>query len=338
MAYAVLVLWLQVYVYGQDTMTAADIAARCRESLNWQKSFSMRIHVVSVPLEGYSDKGLTERDFIIRYDANTLRGEWIGQVRAEGEWVKSFNNNDPCLVYGFTKIVTGQYGIEFENYMGRNPEVAKMFENSKDRLEDMLNSDTYGGNILGRMGGNGHMNIAILLMSANDLVIRPDIQSVNGLQCYVLEGTTRYGKATAWVASDKGYSPAKWIIKKSDGDLLGDKVTTGSRIMDFEVIEFEQRGTAFIPKRAKVTDSTQLPDGAKTITLISYEISEIQLNPDFATLGAFKVNLPEGVRVFSKESPGIKFVWQNSKVVPDANSVIFGEIDKTIDQIKQQQQ
>jgi hypothetical protein len=320
-----LVLCLPAYIYGQNALTAADIAERCRESLSWQKSFSIRIHVVSIPLKGYSNQGPTERDFTLRYDANTSRGEWIGQVRTK---------DDPCLAYDFTKIMTGQHGIEFENYIGRNPENVKMFENSKDRLEEVLNSDTYGGHILGRMGGNNRMNIAMFLMSANDLFVRPDMQSINGLQCYVLEGTTRYGKATAWVASDKRYSPAKWIIQKSDGDLLGDKAMTGSRIMDFEVIEFEQHGTMFIPKRAKVTDSIQSPDGTKIIEQILYEISEVQLNPNFDALGSFKVNLPEGVRVLSIDSPGIKFVWQNSKVVPDVNGSICNVNNKAIDQKK----
>ena len=334
MTFVALALCLPSAIYCQNAMTAADIAARCQESLNWQKSFSMRIHTAFAPLEGYSDKGPSERDFTLKHDANTMRGEWTGRVRAVGEWVKPFNNNDPCLVYSFTKVVTAEFGIDFENYIGQNPRVAKMSENPKERLQELLDSDSYGGHVLGRMGGNGHLNVAEFLISANNLTVRPDMQSVNGLQCYILEGTTRYGKAVVWIAPDKGYCPVKWTIQKGPRDLLGDKPIGVNRITDFEVIEFEQQGKSFIPKRAKSNDTVSMPDGTKDAGLVLYEISEIQLNPDFALQRAFKVNLPEGTRVVGKS--GIKLIWKNNKIVADVNQRPFDEIDKTIEQFKQQ--
>ena len=338
-------LWITIFVafalcfpsiiYCQNTMTAADIAQRCRESLNWQKSFSMRIQMAFTPFEGYGDKGPSERDFTLKYDANTMQGEWTGLLKAVGEWIKPLNNNDPCLVYSFTKVMTPEFGIDFENYIGRSPESAKMTENAKERLQELLDSDSYGGHVLGRMGGNGHLNISEFLISANDLTVRPDMQIVNGLKCYVLEGTTRYGKAIAWIAPDKGYSPAKWTIQKGPKDLLGDKPIGVNRITEFEVIEFEQQGKSFIPKQAKSNDNVSLPDGTKDAGQVLYEISEIQLNPDFAAQRAFKVNLPEGTRVAGK--PGIKLIWKNNKVMADVNQTSFDEIDKTIEKFKQQQ-
>jgi len=326
--FAALVFCLPVYVYGQVALTAVDVAARCRESLDWQKSFSMRIHTSSIPLEGYSGKGPTDRDFTIRYDANTMQAEMIGQVKAVGDWVKSFNNNDPCYVYNFTKVITGQYAIEHEEFLGKIPKFANMFEKSQERLRQMLEKDIYGSPIT---------CTNIIERSNGELYLRQNQEDINGLLCYVLEGTTQYGKVTAWIAPDKGYSPAKWVIQENYSGGSDDKITIISRTAEFEVFEFEKHGTNFIPKRAKFTLDEQLSNGIIEIWQDSYEVSEIQLNPDFPALGAFKVNLPEGTRLFSIESPGVKLVWKNSKVVPDVNQTDFDEIDKTIDRLKQQQ-
>jgi hypothetical protein len=58
------------------------------------------------------------------------------------------------------------------------------------------------------------------------------------------------------------------------------------------------------------------------------------LYPDFDALGAFKINLPNGTRVFVEESPGVRYVWQDGEIVPDVDTPTFEEIDKTVEELK----
>lgn len=37
-----------------------------------------------------------------------------------------------------------------------------------------------------------------------------------------------------------------------------------------------------------------------------------------------------------EESPGIRYIWRNGKIVPDVDAPTFKEIDKMVDEIKKE--
>jgi hypothetical protein len=92
--------------------------------------------------------------------------------------------------------------------------------------------------------------------------------------------------------------------------------------------------TVFVPKSSRFTDTVNFTNGTKSSDQSEYAVSDIQLNPDFEALGAFKIDLPNGIRVFVMEFPGVRYIWQDGKIVPDVDGPTFEEIDKMVDELK----
>jgi hypothetical protein len=154
----------------------------------------------------------------------------------------------------------------------------------------------------------------------------------------VLKGTTRYGKVKAWIAPKMGYSAAKWTIEKKNPDLFSDKsITAESWIAAFDSVEFQEIDGRFVPVAGVFTLSDSYPDGQRYSTREQFTVSDIQLNPDFASMGAFRVDLPNGTRVYSPDAPGIRYKWKDGDVVADVDSHAFEEIDKTIEGLRSQE-
>ena len=156
-----------------------------------------------------------------------------------------------------------------------------------------------------------------------------------------MEGTSKHGKVTAWVAPDKNYAAIKWIVEKTGSNFINDKPLTETELIfknfQYDCNEFQLMGSNFIPAKVTFVSESKYKNGNSDSVHIIYSISDVQLNPDFNALGAFKIDLPEGTRITIPESPGIKYVWKDGKAVPDVDGQTFEEIDKAIDQMKQQQ-
>ncbi|MHC4244054.1 MAG: hypothetical protein ACYSU4_16740, partial [Planctomycetota bacterium] len=169
-------------------------------------------------------------------------------------------------------------------------------------------------------------------------------ENINGAACYVLEGTSQYGKVTAWIAPEKGHNAMKWVIEKDSHHLFDDTPLSGkwpsveSSMCVFNLRELHeiegQDGMVFVPKSAHFAHIISFRDGTRNVDHYKYETSGIQLNPDFEALGAFKIDLPEGIRVFNKDVPGLKFSWRNGGPVPDTDQTFLEASDNHIEQAK----
>jgi len=62
--------------------------------------------------------------------------------------------------------------------------------------------------------------------------------------------------------------------------------------------------------------------------------TNIDLNPDFEAIGAFVPDFPEGTRVYLEDAPGIRYIWQNGKLVPHVDQSFLDVLDNEIEQIK----
>jgi hypothetical protein len=70
------------------------------------------------------------------------------------------------------------------------------------------------------------------------------------------------------------------------------------------------------------------------ITTHCYSVSNVQLNPDFEALNAFKIKFPEGTPVRIGDTPGISYVWKNGRAVPKFDKRIIAAIDKEVDKMR----
>jgi hypothetical protein len=317
-------------VLGQSAMSpdAAAIIERYRQSLSWMESISMKIDIKSVPT-GLSDKGPSGASLLFRYDHG--RAEWRGRTFLYDK----DGNVDPNVNLEISEIFSDNRYIAYDTPVNKPLTRAFVSNNASDHLQSALDDSGKGGPLWGRIYGNNCKNIADLLAESSGLAVSEEI--INDVNCYLLQGTSKYGNVAAWIAPQMGYSALKWSIEKRKGlDLLDDKLSPmDSWAAVFDSVRFQEINGRFVPTTG-VLVHTMVPDKefGKVVVREDYTVSDIQLNPTFDSMGAFKADFSNGLRIYAEESPGIRYKWNNGAVVADIDGQTFEEIDRMIEQIK----
>jgi hypothetical protein len=311
-----------------QTPQASDVLRLYKQSLSWMESVSMKVDIDGAAT-GYPDRTRTAISFLFRRDKD--RVEWRGWLAA----CDPQGNIDANTHFTINDIVAGGRYISFADPVGGPSTIARMTANYGEYLKRLLEDTTYGGPLWGRIFGSNHKSVADLLGASADTHLRAEQESIGGLSCYVLEGTSQYGRTTAWVSPDMGYSALKWSIEKTAGDLFdGRQIPAGSWVVVFDSVKLLNINGAFVPTEGMLTHTNDDPEGQGYVTREHYRVSDIQLAPDFNAPGAFKVDLPNGTRVQVEEAPGIRYVWQDGQIVPAADGPAFEEIDRMVEQFK----
>jgi len=66
---------------------------------------------------------------------------------------------------------------------------------------------------------------------------------------------------------------------------------------------------------------------------IHKEIVHIDIDPNHAELQSFVLDVENGTRVRILEVPGIRYTWQDGKIVTDINECVIDEIDRITEEI-----
>ena len=327
---------------GKDP-NAAEIVLRYEKSLLWSQCVSMRIKATHDLDVNSPDKNSfpSKLDFIFRRDHD--RAEWLGQRLLFDDEGKVDQLNSRVI----KRISTGEFHLDIPNTspFAAFPRPAVVNRDYKELQKNVLDGSDFGGPMFGRLQGVNHKGIPGLLGESNNLGLNDKQESVNGVPCYVLEATTKYGRVTAWIAPEEGYNALKWVFERSRDDLFDDTPLSArwpelqGATLVFECVEMQEVNdvnNVFVHKSSRFTDTVNFTNGTKSSDQSEYAVSDIQLNPDFEALGAFKIDLPDGIRVFVMEFPGVRYIWQNGKIVPDVDGPTFKEIDKMVDEIKKE--
>jgi len=283
-------------------------------------------------------------DVVFRRDRHNNRVEWLGKRLVFGLQ----NNVDLASSRVVKTIADGNMFVDLQggSLLDEDNDAARiiLLHNYTERQGTLLGSPNRGGPLFGKMYGNNYKSVADSLGQSSDLYIHDKKENINGVACFILEGTSKYGNVTAWIAPEKGYNAMKWVIEKSSHSLF-DKtplstkwpsVESGKDIFTLkELHEVKVEGrTVFVPKRAHFTHITNFRDGTKNVDEFEYQTSDIQLKPDFEALGAFKIDFPNGIRVFIKDSPSVHYKWENGKPVTFVDQSFLDVLDNEIEQIK----
>jgi hypothetical protein len=338
-----------IRVFGQSKdPNAAEVLRHYKESLSWQKSVSMKM-VANVDSNDHEFFPQT-LDFVFRRDGDNNRAEWLGRqlIFGSGGDIDVFNSDFVKEIADGNMFVSleGMRLVEQPDSRIDSRRIILLY-NYTERLKALLENPNFGGPLFGKMYGSNYKSVADLLGESSDLHIHDEKENINGMACFVLEGTSKYGKVTAWIAPEKGYNAMKWVIEKDSHHLFDDAAVSkkwpsveGGQVL-FNVKELHEiigeDNTVFAPKLAYFTHITNFRDGTKNVDHFEYKTSDIQLNPDFEALGAFKMDVPNGTRVVVVEHPGFRYVWENGKIVP-AEDPAFEEIDKIVEELKKEQQ
>jgi len=217
------------------------------------------------------------------------------------------------------------------------PVNAVISENYEEDYTRKQNHPKFGGPLQGRIFGNDYESIPDLLNSAPNVFLRDSLEAIGGTLCHVLEATTKYGKVTVWITPEKGYNALKWVINKSR-DHFFNKTTLSEMKLDswtavFDSVELQKVDDVFVPKGGVFTLTIKNTDGNTSVTRYEYKIINIQLNPDFDALGAFNIDIPNGLPVFHREFPRIKYFWQNGRLVTKVDEKLIADLDSEIEQL-----
>lgn len=337
-----LILLTSTFVLSQtQKLSSAEALQRYRESLSYLQSVSMKM-VANVDSNDHELFPQT-LDFVFRQDGQNNRAEWIGkQLIYDSDGEIDLQNSAFIKDISDGNMYVGLEGDHLKNTIDARRIILRY--NYKERLKQLLENTNYGGPLFGKMFGSNHKSVADLLGESSDLHIHDKNENINGVACFVLEGTSKYGKVTAWIAPEKEYSAMKWVIEKDPHHLFDDAVisTKWPNIEDwkitFDVKELheviDEDNTEFVPKLAHTNFTINFHDGTKNVDHFEWKTSDIQLKPDFEALGAFKIDFPNGIRVFIKDSPSVRYKWENGKPVTFVDQSFLDVLDNEIEQIK----
>jgi hypothetical protein len=320
-----------VCVFGQSKdPNAAEVVSRYKESLSWQKSVSMKVCIESkVETDGERQPGIIQRQITFRRDHE--RAEWLGKKL---HIIDDNNTVDLDMSFVIKTIMNGDTYADLICGLERPPVVASINRDKEfynNTLNKLLRDIANGGPLWGRIWGSNDKNVADLLIESANAQIGKKQEIIDGTSCYVVEATTRYGKVTAWISPEKNYSALKWSIQKKPGDLFNQKpLSVDSWLAEFVADDLQKVGDFWVTTAGCLTlriDYSHESQQKTRISIYKYNVSDIQINPDFEALGAFKIDFPNGTPVQIEQAPGIRYIWQNGKIMP-AEDPAFEEIDK----------
>jgi hypothetical protein len=298
----------------------ADVLTQYRESLSYLGSVSLHATIIVNATNGDSTLLPQTLDYTFRQDRDTHRAQWVGKHLIHGEET----HIDSTFIQ---EVADGQMLVSLESDritpQPVNSRRAILWYDYKEKLTRLYENPNYGGPVFGTMYGSGHRSVADLLAQSSDLHLRNERETINGVPCVVVEGTSEYGKVTAWIAPEKGHNAMKWTIEKTPQHLFAEDSISKQRLsaeswqVTFEVKTIQgiaaKNSIIYVPELAMFTQRIDSRDGTPDVDTYEYKISDVQLNPDFAALNAFRIELPEGTRVFNREAPGLRFQWKDGK-------------------------
>lgn len=319
----------------------ADIFTQYRESLSYLDSASLHATVVVTSTSGDSRLFPQTLDYTFHHDKDTRRAKWVGRHLIHGKDTEIDSTFIQDVADGHMFVSLESDRIVAQPVPSRR---AILWYNYKERLASLYEKPNYGGPVFGTMYGSDHKSIADLLAQSDDLHFRNERETINGVPCVVMEGTSEYGKVTAWIASEKGHNAMKWMIEKAPQHLFdGDSISTRWPSLESWQVMFEVKkireiaatdSTIYVPELAVCTHRIGRRDARPDVDKYEYKISDVQLKPDFAALDAFKIEIPEGTRVFNKDAPGLRFQWKDGKPVVLVDKSFLGDMDKEIAALK----
>jgi hypothetical protein len=190
----------------------------------------------------------------------------------------------------------------------------------KETQNLMLDDPDLGGALWGRIHGNHGMDIYHLIEQSQNIKYGKSNFSVDGLECYEIEGACKYGNIRIIFSPERGYFPLKWEITKKPGDYCDNKLLSGKHWKaTFEVEEGKNKDEFYIPLRGRLQHDVVSKDEQANSLFYNYELSNIQISPDFGAINAFEFDLPPNVPITLETAPGIIYTLSNGKLMTDVN-------------------
>ena len=191
---------------------------------------------------------------------------------------------------------------------------------SKQYMMGVWNSPYSGAFLSGILPGHSD-HVAKVLRERGSVEMRDDLEEVAGHPCRVIEGTVGKSHYQLWVDPNSGFS-----IRKAVAKVQGDR-DPASQTYELDGVTIEKTGDVYI-----VTAGTlkSFSESGRMIQCWEAKRPSIQFNPDFDEMGAFKMDLPNGTKVDSRDFPAARFEWRDGNLVTDIDEEFISSLDNQI--------
>jgi len=157
------------------------------------------------------------------------------------------------------------------------------------------------------------------------LVVRKELENIGGVDCYVLDVSSLYGRGTVWLDPEHGYNMAQAHFSLRTGDVFK---PTNKPITDPWESQFYWKDMTFT-----LVDDVWFPTQGNFEYSIDCErfwektahhlkFTDLKLNPDMDAMDAFSTaHIPDGAicSYIYQHVPGVRstpYIWQDGRVIP----------------------
>ena len=215
--------------------------------------------------------------------------------------------------------------------MTKSKKINDKYNRGKNTI--MLSSDI---NLMGILPYDNE-RVDSVLRKANTISVRDKTEKIGGADCYIIEADTKQGQYTVWIDPEHGHNIAKAIIKRESGDVLigrnGYTLPERDQIYSsLENVRFEEIDGIWVPVEVDIRDERDFPDGKFHKSQSHYKRTDVILNPEFSDSDFAPDDIPDGAKVYVKEAPGIRYKWQNGKLIPNIDRYAIETIDEMIEE------
>jgi hypothetical protein len=156
---------------------------------------------------------------------------------------------------------------------------------------------------------------------------------------YLLEADTKYGLVKAWISPDAGHNCLQWEISKRqnqfyrDGKLTNDNFTGWTA--RFTADRVDRIDGQYVVTQATFNKEVTNGDIVLSSETSHYRLTHIDFRPDYAALGAFAIQLPEGTVVIDEDAGGIRYEWVGGQLQPVVDDIAVDVIDSAVDGLRE---
>lgn len=302
-----------------------------------QEAF-VAISIVPVAVESTVNERASGREFGSgtnrRFDVNFFHDGpkldvkvYYGEIDAESRFVEGTVSSRSSMI----DAKNSWWG--FESEFGRPPERAET-SSDLEQWGPYTVAQLQTGQAMEGYFAHDQVPVWERLRGAADLRSREEDDPSTGETLTVLEGTTPGGRYSVWLDPLREYFPRKVVVRKSPGDEY-----SGGLVRDFkweevvytcEDFEFVTIDGLVLPKACQTMESRESEDGTLETFVCTYSRTEIAVNPDFESLGAFVPDLSNGTKVVNHQLQGIDYRWFDGEILPWVEPGIEEQIGLTV--------
>ena len=247
---------------------------------------------------------LTEGDkrvYNLKHVSRNTETQWIGGR----ETYKKDGTFNPELSIQMINIYNDKRGVSLwmsNEAMRRDPSATLFRGLSLPKIKVTHVESPLWGPLTGRHQGSNKHSLYDLIKLASNTKVSSNVTQLIGHDAHRIEVDTQYGQVKAWISPEMDYNCLKWEIIKDHHQFYRDGVIADPEFKMAAVYEAEELKRVdgqYVVTQAKFSYKVKdMHDKLVSHTKIRYKLENINFDPDFEALGAFKLQLPEGTLVY----------------------------------------